>query len=135
MEAFLKLIRTKNLVIIALTQLMAFVFLRDVQYFTYNNFFGFGVLLVGTVLIASAGYIINDYLDIKIDLINDPDKVVIGIEIKRRWAMVLHFALNISAVLIGLLVSWKLSLVFALIAILLWVYSEYLKLKLLIGNI
>ena len=34
-----------------------------------------------TVLIAAAGYIINDYFDIKIDLINKPREVVVGIPI------------------------------------------------------
>ena len=66
---------------------------------------------MATVLIAASGYIINDYYDIKIDLVNKPERVVIGRYIKRRWALVIHQVFNGSGILLGLLVSKKVALV------------------------
>ena len=51
---------------------------------------GLLLLSVATVTIGAAGYIINDYYDIKIDTINKPDRVIIGKSLKRRTAMLLH---------------------------------------------
>lgn len=48
------------------------------------NFF---LLSLSTVLIAAAGYVINDYFDVKIDRVNNPTEVIIGKHIKRRVGM------------------------------------------------
>ena len=37
----------------------------------------FGLLVFSTMLIAAAGYVINDYFDTRTDLINKPDDVVV----------------------------------------------------------
>jgi len=47
----------------------------------------FFLLSLSTVMIAAAGYIINDYFDLKIDRVNRPDKIIVGKYIKRRIAM------------------------------------------------
>ena len=36
------------------------------------------LLVAATLFIAAAGYVINDYFDIKIDRINKPDKQIVG---------------------------------------------------------
>ena len=80
-SALLRLTRFWNLVIIAISQyataglLVGLQSLRDYRLFLLSS---------STVLIAAAGYIINDYYDIKIDLINKPERVVIGKSITRR---------------------------------------------------
>src|ERR1700753_1094723 len=97
-SAFFKLIRWPNLVFIALTQ---FLFRFFILRFVYNTrWFDFSsvhlssplfyMLVTASVFIAAAGYIINDYFDVNIDLINKPDKLVIDRYIKRRWAIVWH---------------------------------------------
>ena len=42
-------------------------------------------IVIASVLIAAAGYIINDYFDLNIDQVNKPDKVVVNLIINRRW--------------------------------------------------
>lgn len=143
--AFLKLIRIENLVMIALT----LVFLR---YFVLQKiFYQFGFelelrdtifygLVLSTVLIAAAGYIINDYFDVKTDLINHPDTVVVDKVISRRWAIFLHIGFTALGILLGMLAALKtgylrLAIFHFAAAILLWVYSTSLKKRLLIGNV
>lgn len=103
-----------------------------------NSFFNF--LVLSTVLIAAAGYIINDYFDVKTDMINHPDTVVIDKAIKRRWAIILHISFTIFGVLLGVLCALKagylrLAIFHFAAATLLWFYSTNFKKQLLIGNI
>lgn len=100
----------------------------------------FFLLVLSTTLIAAAGYIINDYFDVKTDQINRPETVVIDTVIKRRTAMLLHIVFSGIGLLIGAWLAYEcyaLRLVlFQLAAItLLWFYSTNFKKQLLTGNI
>lgn len=102
--------------------------------------FEFLFLVLATVFIAAAGYVINDYFDRKADLLNRPDKVIVGKHIKRRSAMALHVVLNILGVICGITVAFfiklpKLAFVFVLVAGILWFYSTTYKKQFLIGNL
>lgn len=143
--AFLKLIRIENLIMIALTQylirycVMQKILASNGIALGLNNSF-FNILVLSTILIAAAGYIINDYFDVKTDMINHPDTVVIDKAIKRRWAIILHITFTIVGVLLGVLCALKagylrLAIFHFAAAILLWFYSTDFKKQLLIGNI
>jgi 4-hydroxybenzoate polyprenyltransferase len=98
------------------------------------------LLVTASVLIAAAGYIINDYFDIQIDAINKPERVVINKIIKRRWAIIWHWLLSGIGVVISFYVSYKIKLwpifiVNVFCVLLLWFYSTTFKKKLLIGNL
>lgn len=100
----------------------------------------FSISLISTLLIAAAGYIINDYFDVKTDKINHPETVVIDVAIKRRWAMILHIILNGIGLILGLYLALKCHslklLLFQIMSILLlWFYSTHFKKQLLVGNI
>lgn len=100
----------------------------------------FYLIVLSTVFIAAAGYVINDYFDIKTDLINHPETVVIDKIIKRRWAIILHVILTLLGLILGFIVSYKtgylrLWLFHLLSASLLWFYSTHFKKQLLAGNI
>jgi 4-hydroxybenzoate polyprenyltransferase len=100
----------------------------------------FYLLVVASVFIAAAGYIINDYFDVNIDQINKSSKVIIGTFIKRRAAILLHAMLSLTGLALSLYVGYKLYNIyipfFNLLAILaLWFYSSTFKKKLLIGNV
>ena len=142
--AFFRLIRLLNLLFIAMTQVLfqyAIVqpILDRMGYQTLTNF-QFFFLVLSSVLIAAAGYIINDYFDLNIDLINKPDKLVVEKHIKRRWAIVWHMGFSVLGILISLYLSWKTRawwLAFANTGcvIALWFYSTTFKKKMLSGNI
>lgn len=144
--AFFRLIRSLNLVFIALTQLL-FQYciivpsLEKAAITPLLNPVLFWLLVFSSVCIAAAGYIINDYFDLNIDRINKPDKMVVEKIINRRWAILWHLILSGIGILISFYVGWKnnhnLLLGFANIACvaLLWVYSTTFKKKLLSGNV
>jgi len=138
---FFRLIRIINLVIIAFTMIGVAFFIFKNNYFLKIDFdvIDFGLLVFSTVIIAAAGNMINDYFDVKADRINKPQKLVISKYMKKRWAIVLHWGLNVLAVLISIYLSIKYaSLLFVFIHILsmnlLWFYSTYFKKKLFVGN-
>jgi 4-hydroxybenzoate polyprenyltransferase len=70
-KALLRLTRFWNLVIIGFAQYFTTLFLID-RNLIYD--WKLLVLACSTAIIAAAGYIINDYYDIKIDLINKPER-------------------------------------------------------------
>jgi 4-hydroxybenzoate polyprenyltransferase len=133
---FLRLVRAPNLLIMGLMQYMARIFLvgpaQDWQHIVAEKTIFF--VVTATLLIAAAGYIINDYFDVKIDLVNKPRKVVIGRYFKRRWAMTFHQVLNIVGCGFGFLANKWVFLSCVLSATLLWFYSSYFKRKPFIGN-
>ena len=77
MISFLKIIRVKQLLIIAFMQYvirwcLVFPLLKaqSSYYQLQLSEFHFFLLVLSTILIAAAGYIINDYFDVKTDKIN-----------------------------------------------------------------
>lgn len=104
------------------------------------NGFDFFLSVLAVVLLTAGGNIINDYFDVKVDLINKPERVVVGKTVKRRVAMVLHQSFNITAVLISAYLcakydNWSALAIPVLVATLLWFYSPILKKKVFIGNL
>jgi len=145
LAAFLKLVRYPNLIYIALTQFL-------LQYCVVAPVLASGgeqpslsvlcfvLLCISTILVAAAGYIINDYFDINIDIINKPDKMVVDKIIGRRWAMAWHTILNMAGVSIGFVVAWKIGQIYlgftqVICSLLLWFYSTSFKRQVLIGNV
>ena len=96
---------------------------------------GFLVLTLSTVCIAAAGYIINDYYDVKIDAINKPDRVVVGKSIRRRPAMFTHMVLSFIGIALGFWLSLPVGLINVGAVLLLWGYSATLKKMPLAGNV
>jgi 4-hydroxybenzoate polyprenyltransferase len=144
MKAFLKLIRFPNLLIVVMTMLlMRYAILGPVlgkmNMALQSSWVDFLILVFATVLITAGGYVINDYFDIKTDLINR-GKVIVGTKIPRRQAMMWHNLFNITGVAAGFYVSARagyiwLGLLFLVVSGLLYFYSASYKRQFLIGNI
>ncbi|PWL30901.1 geranylgeranylglycerol-phosphate geranylgeranyltransferase [uncultured Roseivirga sp.] len=133
---YLKLIRAINLFMVGLTQYVTALFLLSTngdwsEILRDKNFF---LMVSATVMITSAGYLINDYYDIKIDFVNKPDRVVVGKELRRRWVILGHTALNIAAIAIGFYISIPIGIIMFGAAFMLWLYSNQLKRLAFIGN-
>jgi len=102
--------------------------------------FDFSLIVVGTLLIAGAGNIINDYFDIKPDRLNKHHQVIVGKHIKRRVAMGTHVVFSTIGFIISAYVAFKYDipwmLIFHIIAITtLWLYSASFKKSFLFGNV
>lgn len=100
----------------------------------------FFLLVLASVCIAGAGYIINDYFDVNIDQVNKSDRVIVGKFIKRRAAILLHAIISFAGLMLSIYVGYKIRNVFIplfnfLAILILLFYSSTFKKKLLIGNI
>jgi 4-hydroxybenzoate polyprenyltransferase len=145
--AFFKLIRSLNLFFIVLTQALfyycifpfAFAPQPGIQQTITPTYFW--LLSLASVLIAGAGYIINDYFDLNIDQVNKPEKLLVDRVIKRRWTILWHWVFSFAGVAISVYVSWKIRRDFILgianagCVLMLLLYSTTFKKKLLLGNI
>jgi 4-hydroxybenzoate polyprenyltransferase len=131
LQSLLRLTRFTNLLIIGLAQYFTAYFLVDTTALTDIRLF---ILTSSTVLIAAAGYIINDYYDIKIDYINKPERVVIGKGIPRRFAILFHTLFSLAGIALGFYLGWRIALINFLSAFLLWWYSNNLKRLPFVGN-
>lgn len=144
-SAFFRLIRYPNLIFIGLTQLLFYIAMVRPAFESVGkndplDYTGSFILMAASILIAAGGYVINDYFDLNIDRINKPDKLVVDIVIKRRWAILWHFGFSISGLLLSYVVSSKVGnylpfLCNVITVILLWFYSTTFKKQLLIGNV
>jgi len=155
---YLRLIRLPNLLIIVVTQyLMRFCIVSPLlvqirqsliwQYDAHLPLFklqfsslDFALLVFATVCLTAAGYVINDYFDIKTDILNHPSSVIVGKIVPRRTAMIIHLVLDITGVVIGFYLASRIGrpwigTLFLLVAGLLWFYSTTYKRQLLLGNI
>ena len=139
---WLRLIRYKNLLIVFLTQLLVWYCLIYDSRNTWGIYRMVDFLFISgsTILIAAAGYIINDYFDIKIDIINRPEKVILEKRIPLRTAIIAHVVLNVA----GLALAGGIAFnshhiewiwVQCLSVVLLWFYSTHFKRQYMTGNL
>lgn len=136
LKEFLYLIRFPNLLLIVLSQALvqASLLTIGVEWSRIAES-GFLALSFATVCVAAAGYIINDYYDIKIDAINKPERVVVGKSIRRRPAMFTHMVLSFTGIALGFWLSLAVGLINLGAVLLLWGYSARFKKMALIGNL
>lgn len=131
-----KISRPSNLVIVAFAQLMTAYFLVETtrQGLPVLQDINLYLLILATVILTAAGYMINDYYDVKIDYINKPNEVIIGKGMKRRVAIFFHTVLNFTGIGIAWMVYPRIGVIFFISAFLLWLYSNSLKRLPLVGN-
>ncbi|MGB0861787.1 MAG: geranylgeranylglycerol-phosphate geranylgeranyltransferase [Saprospiraceae bacterium] len=148
LKKWFQFLRLANILIMVMT----FYLIRILVLVPYAEFseidlvfsdFHFTILIIVTALTASAGNIINDIYDLKIDQINKPNKIFINQIITERNAFRLYILLNIvSMALIFWVYSqidwfliWMYPFGFFLTWSMLWLYSYRYKKSVLRGNI
>jgi 4-hydroxybenzoate polyprenyltransferase len=144
-KTIFSLIRFPNLIIIGMSMvLIQFTLIKPILEMNglqaTINLLVFTLLVISTMLLAAGGYVVNDILDVKIDLINKPDKVLVGKKYPLQACWDLYWSLTIAGIIAGLLAAWynktnTLMSIAPLEAGLLWFYSSILKRKFLVGNI
>ncbi|MCF7858543.1 MAG: geranylgeranylglycerol-phosphate geranylgeranyltransferase [Candidatus Cloacimonetes bacterium] len=129
--AFIKIIRPFNCIFVFLSVFFGAYYLTEV-----NNFLPVFFAACSAFLIAAAGYVINDFFDIPIDIVNRPERILPSRKITPQAAYIYavmlfilgitasYFTQNLYCVLIAILNS-----------ILLFSYARYFKVSLLLGNL
>jgi 4-hydroxybenzoate polyprenyltransferase len=132
-----RLSRTGNLIFLALTLVLAALFLTRPLVSPYVKLHSpeLWLAVLSTCCVTAAGYIINDYFDVRIDRINRPARTIIDKRITRRQALFLHGWLSAIGLIASAFVGEKLFLLTLAAVVLLTLYSAYLKRTPLWGNL
>ena len=133
--SMLSVVRGYNIFIIVLAQYLAAIFIfspdKTLKEILFNPELYFIVL--ATICVIAAGYIINNFYDVKKDIINKPIKTKIDSFIGQKTKLNIYFLLNFVGVLFALLVSWRAAMFYSIYIFLIWLYSHKLKKYPLIG--
>ncbi|MGY5352599.1 geranylgeranylglycerol-phosphate geranylgeranyltransferase [Wenyingzhuangia sp. IMCC45533] len=122
-------VRGYNVILLSIAQYLAAIFVFAVDTSLKQVFCDVHLHLVvlATICVVSSGYIINDFYDLSIDMINKPLKTQMGNWVSKKTKLQVYFTLNFIAFALGLLISWKAALFFAIYIFLIWLYSHKLK--------
>ncbi len=142
----IQLSRPVNLLIVALTMYIArYVVLKEVLSKCGIDTLAlsglhFSALVLSALLVTAAGNVINDYFDQRVDKINRPNRLIVGKEITRKHAILIHQGLNATALVLVVWVAQRNNfwgiLIFPLsTTFLLWWYSPVFKKKPFVGNL
>ena len=141
----LRLIRFPNLLIILVTQyLLRYGILEPAfqrtQISPQFDSINFMLLVLATILLAAAGYVINDIIDYPIDQINKPQKISIGKHMSMANAWRWYYLLNILALAMFSYLAWQTGLFILIVFFIagasgLYLYSRSWKCWPIIGNL
>jgi len=131
------IIRGYNILMIALAQYLAAIFILAPRLPLKNVIFDFNlfVLVLASALVIAAGYIINNFYDAEKDLINKPRKTMLDRLVSQRTKLTTYFILNFLAVFSGSYVSFKTVVFFSFYIFGIWLYSHKLKKLPFLGNL
>jgi 4-hydroxybenzoate polyprenyltransferase len=145
--ALLRLIRVTNLLMIALSLSLFYYFIlvpaHEYKLFTKLLPFTtveFVLFTLSVVFVAAAGNIINDYYDFELDKQYKPSRPLPSGAISLDNAMYLHGAFAFAGIGLGFYLgykanNYKIGYLYVVCALLLYLYSSYLKKVPLLGNI
>jgi 4-hydroxybenzoate polyprenyltransferase len=147
MLALIRTLRLPNLIIVFLTQYIPYWFVLrpailkagGIPALTEQTFL---YICSATILVTYAGYVLNDYYDRSIDLVNKPKRVVWGRVLPAGFALVLYTAVVVAAHVLAFLADrdlapsnrWPLW-VFPSVSFLLFLYAWQMKCSAILGNL
>lgn len=128
--SLLSVVRGYNILVLIIAQYLASIFifsakeksLRDIV-FDLDLLF----IVLASVCVVAAGYIINNFYDVKVDRINRPLKTGLDNYVKQETKLSLYFSLNFLGFIFGWFVSWRSAFFFAIYIFGIWFYSHRLK--------
>ncbi|MCC7232986.1 MAG: geranylgeranylglycerol-phosphate geranylgeranyltransferase [Bacteroidia bacterium] len=110
------------------------------EYPVHSDKWHFLLLVIASLLIAAAGYLINDIYDVHTDEINKPGKNQIGRKITEGMARGIYYLLNAIGIILGMYLAIHagkpiMGVVFIFSAASLWMYATQYKRLPLSGNV
>ena len=140
---YLKILRPKNLILVAISQVLIYMqYLYQVLggVITLDNELWL-LFILDTVIIAGSGYVINDIFDAKADQTNKIDKAYIGnerISIKKAkiyYSILVFVGLGIAWYIAAQIDKFHLLVIYPIAVGLLFLYSYKWKGSVLVGNV
>lgn len=127
--SLLSVVRGYNIAIIVLAQYLAAIFIFSPEKSLKEILFNLDLyfIVLATICVIAAGYIINNFYDSKKDKINKPVKSRIDNIVGQQTKLNIYFLLNFVGVSFAYLVSWRAALFFSVYIFLIWFYSHKLK--------
>jgi 4-hydroxybenzoate polyprenyltransferase len=125
----LSVVRGYNISVLVAAQYLAAIFIFSPKKSARNVVLDLHLfyIVLATVFVVAAGYIINNFYDAKVDRINRPIKSKIDSYIKQETKLSLYFFLNFIGFLTAYLVSYRAAIFFATYIFGIWLYSHKLK--------
>jgi len=127
--SLLSVIRGYNILVLIIAQYLASIFIfspeKSIRYIVFD--FDLLNIVLASVCVVAAGYIINNFYDVKADRINRPLKTGLDDYVKQETKLKLYFFLNLLGFTFGFFVSWKSALFFSVYIFGIWFYSHKLK--------
>jgi len=122
-------VRGYNIALIVIAQYLAAIFIFSPEKSLRNVLLDPNLyfIVLATICVVAAGYIINNFYDAETDIINKPIKSKIDRIVDQKTKLKIYFLLNFIGVLVAFLVSWRAALFFSIYIFLIWFYSHKLK--------
>ena len=129
-------VRIYNILVIVLAQYLTSIFiLSDKNLFDVIFDFNLFLLILCSSLSIASGYIINNFYDLKKDIINKPIKSKIDDVVKKSTKLYFYFILNFVVIFFASIISLRAVIFFSVYIFFLWFYSHKLKRLLFLGNL
>lgn len=127
--SLLSVVRGYNILVLIIAQYLAAIFIFSPENSIQKVIFDPHLLciVIATVCVVAAGYIINNFYDVKVDQINRPLKTGIDNIVKQETKLNLYFFLNFTGFSCSFFVSWKAAFFFSVYIFGIWFYSHKLK--------
>ncbi len=124
--ALLSIVRWLNILLTIVAQYLAaiFVLTPNQTYQTVLSNPKLHLMTLASAFIIASGYLINNFYDFEKDLVNRPEKTLLGRVVSRKFGLNCYFLFNFAGLSIALLASWRIFLFYSVFAMLLWAYSH-----------
>lgn len=131
------MVRGYNVFVIALAQYLSAIYILAPERRALDIILDWRLflLVIASTFAIASGYIINNFYDVKKDIINRPKKSYLDRLVSQKTQLQVYFTLNFFSALFGFIVSWRAALFFSVYIFIIWLYSHKLKKILFIGNI
>jgi len=127
--SLLSVVRGFNVAVVVVAQYLAAIFIfapdKSLKHVLLDTSLYFVVL--ATICVIASGYIINDFYNVKRDVVNKPQKRKLDSIVSQKTKLHIYFFLNFLGFILGFLVSWKAAFFFGVYIFLIWFYAHKLK--------
>ncbi len=127
--SLLSVVRGYNILVLILAQYLAALFIFSPNKSLRLVLLDYELLFIvlASVFVVSAGYIINNFYDVKADRINRPIKTNLDAYVSQKTKLQIYFLFNFLGIFFGGLISFRAALFFAVYVFSIWLYSHKLK--------